>query len=76
MPLRTLEIKSIKLGANKTQLPNMLVFARFYVLQSSPFLYPINLYDFFVVVVLFNIPPTAKVIWRQGHGLKSHLKDG
>ena len=24
------------------------------------------------VVVMFNIPPTAKVIWRRGHGLKSH----
>ena len=25
-----------------------------------------------VVVVVFNVPPTAKVIWRRGHGLKSH----
>ena len=24
---------------------------------------------------VFNVPPTAKVIWRQGHGLKSHLTD-
>ena len=24
---------------------------------------------------LFNIQPTAKVIWGQGHGLKSHLTD-
>ena len=23
-----------------------------------------------VVVFVFNVPPTAKVIWRQGHGLK------
>ena len=25
-----------------------------------------------VVVFVFNVPPTAKVIWRRGHGLKSH----
>ena len=25
-----------------------------------------------VVGFVFNVPPTAKVIWRQGHGLKSH----
>ena len=24
---------------------------------------------------MFNIQPTAKVIWRRGHGLESHLKD-
>ena len=24
---------------------------------------------------MFNVPPTAKVIWRRGHGLKSHPKD-
>ena len=24
---------------------------------------------------MFNIPPIAKVIWRRGHGLKSHLTD-
>ena len=29
----------------------------------------------FVVVVVFNVPPTAKVIWRRGHGLKSHPTD-
>ena len=28
-----------------------------------------------VVVFVFNVPPTAKVIWRRGHGLKSHLTD-
>ena len=28
-----------------------------------------------VVVLVFNVPPTAKVIWRQGHGLKSHPTD-
>ena len=28
-----------------------------------------------VVVFVFNIPPTAKVIWRRGHGLKSHPTD-
>ena len=28
-----------------------------------------------VVVVVFYDPPTAKVIWRWGHGLKSHPKD-
>ena len=27
------------------------------------------------VVFVFNVPPTAKVIWRQGHGLKSHPTD-
>ena len=27
-----------------------------------------------VVVFLFNVP-TAKVIWRRGHGLKSHPTD-
>ena len=26
--------------------------------------------EFFVFV--FNVAPTAKVIWRRGHGLKSH----
>ena len=26
----------------------------------------------FCVVLLFNVPPTAKVILRQGPGLKSH----
>ena len=30
--------------------------------------------DLFLCFV-FNIPPTAKVIWRQGHGLKSHPTD-
>ena len=29
----------------------------------------------FVVAFVFNPPPTAKVIWRRGHGLKSHLTD-
>ena len=24
---------------------------------------------------MFNVPPTAKVIWRRGHGLKSHPTD-
>ena len=28
-----------------------------------------------VVVFVFNVPPTAKVIWRRGHGLKSHPTD-
>ena len=28
-----------------------------------------------VVVLVFNVPPTAKVIWRRGHGLKSHPTD-
>ena len=28
-----------------------------------------------VVVFVFNVPPTAKVIWRQGHGYKSHPTD-
>ena len=28
-----------------------------------------------VVVFVFNVPPTAKVIWRWGHGLKSHPTD-
>ena len=27
------------------------------------------------VVSVFNIPPTAKVIWRRGHSLKSHPTD-
>ena len=29
----------------------------------------------FVGCVCVNVPLTAKVIWRQGHGLKSHLTD-
>ena len=29
----------------------------------------------FAVAFVFNDPPTAKVIWRRGHGLKSHLTD-
>ena len=28
-----------------------------------------------VLVFVFNVPPTAKVIWRWGHGLKSHPTD-
>ena len=28
-----------------------------------------------VVVFVFKVPPTAKVIWRLGHGLKSHPTD-
>ena len=28
-----------------------------------------------VVAFLFNVPPTAKVIWRRGHGLKYHPTD-
>ena len=28
-----------------------------------------------VVVFVFNVSPTAKVIWRQGHGLESHPTD-
>ena len=28
-----------------------------------------------VVVFMFNVPPTAKVIWRRGHGLKSRPTD-
>ena len=28
-----------------------------------------------VAVFVFNVPPTAKVIWRRGHGLKSHPID-
>ena len=27
------------------------------------------------VVFVFNVSPTAKVIWRRGHGLKSHPTD-
>ena len=30
---------------------------------------------FVVVVFVFNVPSTAKVIWRRGHGLKSHWTD-
>ena len=30
---------------------------------------------FFVVVFVFNVPPTAKVILRQGHSFKSHPTD-
>ena len=26
-------------------------------------------------MLVFNVPPTAKVIWRWGHGLKSHPTD-
>ena len=26
-------------------------------------------------VFVFNVPPTAKVIWRRGHSLKSHPTD-
>ena len=29
----------------------------------------------YLVVLVFNVPPTAKVIWRRGHGLKSHPTD-
>ena len=29
----------------------------------------------FLYVNVLNIPPTAKVIWRQGHSLKSHSRD-
>ena len=32
-------------------------------------------YCMIVVVFVFNVPPTAKVIWRRGHGLKSHPTD-
>ena len=28
-----------------------------------------------VVVFVLNVPPTAKVIWRRGHSLKSHRTD-
>ena len=27
------------------------------------------------VVFVFNVQPTAKVIWRRDHGLKSHQTD-
>ena len=30
---------------------------------------------FLVVVFVLNVPPTAKVIWRRGSGLKSHPTD-
>ena len=29
----------------------------------------------FYVVFVFNVPPTVKVIWRRGHGLKSRPTD-
>ena len=29
----------------------------------------------YFVVFVFNVPPTAKVIWERGHGLKSHPTD-
>ena len=28
-----------------------------------------------IVVFVFNVPPTVKVMWRQCHGLKSHPTD-
>ena len=28
-----------------------------------------------VVMFMFNVPPTAKVIWRWSHSLKSHPTD-
>ena len=28
-----------------------------------------------IVVFVFNVPPTAKVIWRRGHSLKSDPTD-
>ena len=31
--------------------------------------------DFIVVLLVFYVPPTAKVIWRRDLGLKSHPKD-
>ena len=27
------------------------------------------------LLLLFNVPPTAKVIWKWGYGLKSHPTD-
>ena len=24
------------------------------------------------VLIVFNVPPTARVIWRRGHGFMSH----
>ena len=29
-----------------------------------------------VYVFVFNVPSTAKVIWRWGHSLKSHPRNG
>ena len=37
--------------------------------------FPSQLKQCLVVVFVFNIPPTAKVIWRQGHSLTSHPTD-
>ena len=38
--------------------------------------FPLLVYMVVVVVVfVFNVPPTAKVIWRLGLGLKSHPTD-
>ena len=28
-----------------------------------------------MLMLVFNVPPTAKVIWRRGQGLKSHPTD-
>ena len=36
---------------------------------------PDNYGNIVVVVFVFNVPPTAKVIRRRGHGLKSHPTD-
>ena len=32
-------------------------------------------YSKLFVGFVFNVPPTAKVIWRRGHGFKSHPTD-
>ena len=42
--------------------------------QSASLLIALLVPDSFVVFV-FNVPPTAKVTWRRGHSLKSHLTD-
>ena len=46
------------------------------ILRSQPCSWCPQWVSIFVVVVfVFNVPPTAKVIWRRGHGLKSHPTD-
>ena len=48
-----------------------LVIIELYALCKGGY-FNIHILTWFIVVVVFNVPSTAKVIWRGGQGLKSH----
>ena len=76
--LRIFNVSTIHSQRNKKIKVRSIPYLTLCILMDPSFWFdaimPIN-FRYSIVVFVFNIPPTAKVIWRRGHSLKSHPTD-